>query len=649
MPSSVRIRTSRLIVVLALVGGAVGVAAWFGVFSRPTDQPAPKPELVLAEPVPDPRLTFPTPFRNVKPGVKYVGDAACQACHADVCDKYHAHPMGRSAALTARAEPIERFDAAANNPFRSGPYTLRAEKTPSGIVHRVAANDASGQPLPEYVTPAHVAIGSGTRGRSYLSVEGGAAWQTPVSWFGPEAKWDLSPGFDLGNGGRRAISAECLFCHVDRVERVPGSVNRFREALLVTQAAVGCERCHGPGESHVAERTASPAVDLPDTTVVNPRHLAPELKAAVCEQCHLQGQDRVVRRGRDVFEFRPGLPFEQFVTVFTRHPDLWEPHKSVGQFEQIELSRCFAASGGRMVCTSCHDPHEKPAPAARDAFYRKRCLTCHESKGCSLPADERKAKDDSCVACHMTRAGSTNIPHTSVTDHRILRRPVAPTPPRGLTPGEPPLVVYRVGPHAPSAAERDRARGIALAQLADRLPPAAGASRQSVGTLARDRLNSSLELVRGDPAAWLALAAAEGARGDPAGWLEAAENAARLAPESEAALAALAKSAVAQGKLDRAAEAADRLVAMCPTAVDPLVARAVVRIEKGELEKAEADIRAALRLHPLHPEARLYLAHCLYRRGDPAAGGRAAEDAAALATSPQQRAAVLDWYRRAMR
>jgi hypothetical protein len=583
----------------------------------------------------------------VKPGVRYVGDAGCVNCHKTICDKYHAHPMGRSAEMTARATPIEKYDAKANNPFRVGPFTLRVEKTPDGVLHHVSAKDGAGNPLPEYVQAADVAIGSGVRGRSYLAIRDGAVWQTPISWYSSNDRWDLSPGFNLGNGGRRAILRECLFCHVDRVEPVPGAVNRYHEPLFPAQVAIGCERCHGPGELHVSDRLAGGAAPRPDTAIVNPRHLPPALQSAVCEQCHLQGQERVTRRGRDTFEFRPGLPFEQFVTVFVRPPELADFRRSVGQFEQMEASRCFAGSGGRMVCTSCHDPHTTPAAADRDAFYRGKCLTCHESKGCSLPAPARREKNDSCTACHMPRGDSSNIAHASVTDHRVLRRPVEAAAPRALPPGAAPLVAFRSSPYSPPEAERERALGVALAHVAGKLPPGSP-TRSLVDEMARDRLDASLKKWRGDAEAWAALSAAR-AGGDAGERLDAAEKAARLAPESEVALTQLAEAALAAGRADRTAEVATRLVAMNPSSVEPLLLRARAFAEQNDWEKAESDCRAALRIHPLHQGARLLLGICRHHRGDPAGGRREAETAATLATSPQQAAALRDWYRRATR
>ncbi len=631
--------------VLCALAGAVAVGAWFGLFrpAPPASTPEPPSERtddVADPPPPDPRLTFPTVFRNVKPDVSYVGDASCADCHGKICTSYHAHPMGRSAELITRAPVIEKYDAGA---VTIGPYQLSVGKDATGVTHRVTAKDAGGAALPAYTVSADVAIGSGIRGRSYLSVESGTVWQTPISWFSAEARWDVSPGFDLGTGGRRAIIPACLFCHVDRVEPVPHTINRYREPLFPRQAAIGCERCHGPGALHVAERTERKPAEKVDTSIVNPKHLSPALQTSICEQCHLQGQERVTLRGRSEFEFRPGLPFSSFVTVFVRHPDLVEANRSVGQFEQLEESRCTTATGGRLLCTSCHDPHTIPAAAERDRFYRDRCNVCHNSKGCTAPPADRTAKNDSCTACHMPRAGSSNIAHASITDHRILRRPVAPVPPRGLAPGDSPLVVYR----AATPPERDRALGIALARVAGRLP--AGGAQSTVGRLARDELRTSLGLWRGDAEAWAAMSAARGATGEPDERITAAERALRLAPGSEPALVEVAAAALVLGRFDRAEEAATALVALTPRSVEHRMTRATVLVAQKKWEAAEAECRAALQLHPLHPQARLVLGVCLHHRGAPAAGRQEADTAAALATHPRQRKAIQEWYDRETR
>jgi predicted CXXCH cytochrome family protein len=374
--------------------------------------------------------------------------------------------------------------------------------------------------------------------------------------------------------------------------------------------------------------------------------LSPALQSAICEQCHLQGEERVNRRGRDLFEYRPGLPFEQFVSVHVRHPAIFAENRSVGQFEQMEQSRCFTAGRGQLLCTTCHDPHAVPEPPARDAHYRDRCRRCHEPSACVAPPAEREAKKDSCVACHMPKAASSNIIHASVTDHRIPRRPDAHSRRATIPFGTPPLIRFRSGPLSPPREEQERDLGIALARFSRKPPPRELAGHPEPRLLALERLTASLSRWPGDADAWLAVA---GVRTDhePREKLRAARAAAALDPASEAALAALAEAATAAGDYELAVQTADEWVRQNPAGFEPLLGRAFVHLSREDWVKAEEDARAAIRLHPLHPRARMYLAVCLRKLGDPAAALREAQTAARLESSVRERELLMDWYRRA--
>jgi predicted CXXCH cytochrome family protein len=629
----------------------VGFGAWYALSGRIRDDgPSPQAGPTAEPPPPDPRLTFDTPFRNVRPDSKYVGDAACAACHSEIDKTFHAHPMGRSAALVATTDPIERFDDSTHNPCQVGDYELWVERAGRTVRHHVRTKDPEGKPLPEYITTADLAIGSGSRGRSYICLQEGEAWETPISWFGQIGRWDLSPGFDLGNGGRRPIGAECLFCHVNQVEPILGSLNRYREPFPTGQAAIGCERCHGPGALHVAERLVGPPPNPIDTSIVNPKHLSADLRSAICAQCHLQGDQRVVRRGRELSEFRPGLPLDLFLTVFARHPDLADLQKSVGQFEQMYRSRCFTDSGGRFGCVSCHDPHASPPPAgaAREQYYRNRCLTCHGDggRGCAEGPVARKKGADNCVGCHMPREGSSNIVHTSITDHRVQRRPASDAERRGLAPGATPIVRFPLGPISPSAeVEGTRDLGLALCRLV-----AGGAAsdprvRAWLAGDAETLVRGSLTRSPDDVPAWIALAQVCELRGD---WTEAARTAAiavGLMPESAEARRLLASASTQIGQRETALESVSEYIRLRPMAVEPRLLRGNIRLSSGDIARAEDDCRAALLIHPLHPGAHLLMALCRARSGDLVGGQREAAIAAGLATSQRQRAAMLDRFR----
>jgi hypothetical protein len=161
-----------------------------------------------------------------------------------------------------------------------------------------------------------------------------------------------------------------------------------------------------------------------DLTIVNPADLEPPaLRESVCEQCHLQGFARTDRPGRTVFDFRPGLALDDFVTVSYGRGDPAAAMRAVGHVEQMRKSVCYERSSGKLGCISCHDPHRRPAPEERASFYREKCLQCHADKPCATPAVERiKKKGDDCAACHMPKSQTTvDVAHTSITIHLIER------------------------------------------------------------------------------------------------------------------------------------------------------------------------------------------------------------------------------------
>src|SRR4029079_3217429 len=114
--------------------------------------------------------------------------------------------------------------------------------------------------------------------------------------------------------------------------------------LSVSEMAISCERCHGPGALHVAERKAGlPIQGSVDDSIVNLRHLSREMQENVCSQCHLSGSVTVNLRGRSKSDFRPGLRLSDFLVSY--RIDRPQSAMSVsGQIEQMRLSRCYLES-----------------------------------------------------------------------------------------------------------------------------------------------------------------------------------------------------------------------------------------------------------------------------------------------------------------
>ena len=360
-----------------------------------------------------------SPYQNTRPGVKYVGDAACSRCHADITGTFGRHPMGRSLAPITAAR-LRGDEAGDRILFEAQGLQYSIENRAGRVVHKETRRDASGRVIAQNEAEVQFAVGSGRLAIGYLIERDGFLFQSPISWYSQERRWDLPPGYEKSNGHfDRPITPSCLFCHANKVEPVDGTINRYRPPIFQGHA-IGCERCHGPGELHVTQPTSKGGRDV---TIVNPGQLEPALRDAICEQCHLNGTWRVLRAGRHDEDYRPGLPFYRFWTVLERAGESAKDD-IVGQFEQMRESHCFKASGGRLGCISCHDPHRAPEPEEKVAYFRHRCLECHANRGCSLPASVRLARnpDDDCTSCHLPRSNRSHTLHVASTNHRVPRR-----------------------------------------------------------------------------------------------------------------------------------------------------------------------------------------------------------------------------------
>jgi tetratricopeptide (TPR) repeat protein len=540
--------------------------------------------------------------------------------------------MGRSAAPAGQLAALDHYDASSHNPFEQWGARFLVQSRGGHVFH---TETRGGVALEEEVA---FAIGSGTRGRSYVVDHAGVLAQSPVSWYSQEGRWAASPGLTPDRHFNRPVIALCLFCHVNDAEPVEGAVNRFRTP--VRAHAIGCERCHGPGELHIARQRGAGGA-APDDTIVNPARLEPALREAVCQQCHLAGETRLLRRGRGAFDYRPGLPLHLFWAVFERPPGLGE-NKAVGQVEQMYESRCFRGSKGKLGCISCHDPHALPAAAERVAYYRGRCLSCHEDASCRLPRAERdKQNQNDCSACHMPRARTADIAHTAITDHRVLARPGSPpaAAPARWRPGDPMLVnFYRdLIPADDPGASRDL--GVALSTLAQKN---GGPAARPLGPMALPLLEAAVYRDPDDVDArealgyvlWLHAWAPESRR--------AYEMVLERAPGRELSLHNVAAYAAAEGRGAAAVDAYRRLIDVNP-------ANAGYRQELAEaLEKAAdwggaaSEARAALRLDPFQVAARQLLIRALLRSGRTQEAG--VEWDALLSMKPNDIEALRRWY-----
>jgi Flp pilus assembly protein TadD len=524
-------------------------------------------------------------------------------------------------------------------------YTI--ENRDGRVFHKAARHGADGKSFAEIEAEVRFALGSGTRGISYLIEREGFLFQSPIAWFAPQQRWDTSPGyseFSPRPDFERAIQPDCLFCHTNQFRAVAGTVNRYEKPIFRGHA-IGCERCHGPGELHVKSAGLSAESDM---TIVNPADLAPVLRDSVCQQCHLQGSVRFARAGREAFDYRPGLPLHRFLAVFLMKKGSGGQFEAVGHDEQMQASRCFAESQGRLGCISCHDPHRLPEPATKVAYYRERCLTCHEKKGCALPLSRRQARGpgEDCIACHMPRSAVTNVPHTAATDHRILRGAPGKVRdnPRDASgqPQESPLMDY----HWPLLTEderRDGARVMGVAQgWAARGMKASPRVARLAATQGLPLLEAAVRDRPDDLPAREFLGHTYEVLGRPEDALHAFEEVLRVEPGRELAHRSSGRLLTVLQRPELARSEFQKAIAINPWRSHYRLAMAGACAQAGDWPGAIAACRDAIRLNPELFAARSLLVQCYLRSHQPDKAD--AEFQVLLRFYPASREVWQQWY-----
>jgi hypothetical protein len=357
----------------------------------------------------------------------YVGSRVCAKCHPSIYESFSRTDMGRSmsevnpALVEKMPTSASIFDSKLNRHFEI--YTRDGNLYQSEF-----ETAADGHEVFRDTRKVEWIIGSGANGSGAIVREDGYLFEAPLSFYTKIHGWALSPGFEFGDYGfNRPILPGCIACHSGQPQPVLDGNGRFQSPPFV-ELAIGCENCHGPGQSHVA----AAQMGSPVGSITNPAKLSPWLVDNICMSCHQSGDARVLQAGKTYRDFRPGTELDDTLSIFlvpfgrdsAPKDDLLEHYLS------MRLSKCYLKSAGRLGCISCHNPHVQPSRQEAPEYFRQKCLTCHTEKSCPVPLSLRlhKTPPDDCAGCHMPKRDVTVISHSELTNHRIVAQAEEPFP-----------------------------------------------------------------------------------------------------------------------------------------------------------------------------------------------------------------------------
>ncbi len=335
-------------------------------------------------------------FWPTKPGYprsEYVGSKVCGGCHSSIFSSQ----VGTSMALTSRrasSSPILLSHPQLTFSTGSYTYSIRMQGPEPHFEMTSPTNKMS-------ATLAW-AFGTGRVGQSFLfSPREGTFREARVTYFSTLQNLHFTPARDFTTvttpeeAMYRVVPRHevelCFGCHTtaaftnDKLDQ---------EHLFL---GVTCEACHGPGTKHVSTMQAvafSGASYSGPLQIFSPASLQPMDAVDFCGACHATTWDVILSGVKGVSNARS------------------EPYR-------LQLSKCWGKGDTRLLCWSCHDPHQQIQSAPES--YDHACLKCHvvsaPGKSAAAPPPCPVAAS-ACVSCHMPKVYVPEM-HFNFTDHKI--------------------------------------------------------------------------------------------------------------------------------------------------------------------------------------------------------------------------------------
>ncbi len=524
-----------------------------------------------------------------------VAGKPCATCHPREAASFAQTGMGRSFSVPTPGsitpasfyhkasdttfEMIARSDAAGKTEYFQRQYQIGFDGKQTSILEKRV----------------DLVLGSGNHSKAYLSrTPSNTLLELPLAWYAEKGGyWAMNPGYDNPDhqGFRRRIGTDCMFCH-----------DAYPTAEDKVPTGINCERCHGTGAQH-------------------PSHLSPARQADVCNQCHLETTssplpNAIVRYDRSPYSYEPGQPLADFKLFFDQAPKANEDRFEINSAAyRLNLSACLLKSGEKLICTTCHNPHDLKHGAEGAQHYTAVCRQCHAADLNRLVTAKKHTASNDCTGCHMPKRRTEDVVHVVMTDHFIQRR----KPARDLLADLAERVETYRGEVVPYGGSPDELY-TAVAQVLEGSNPHPGIERLSAAVAKFQPLQAGpwlqlADALRRDGKCPQALPFYEEANRRHPGDLPIVERSAlcldpaaaikllQTAPEDAAALTELGSAYAGQHQMAEAIAAFEKATLADPELPEAWSDLGSLLIETGAYKKAEDALRNALRFQPNYPEA----------------------------------------------
>lgn len=337
----------------------------------------------------------------------YVGSAICSTCHqaeADAWkDSHHAKAWTPATPENIRAD------------FEGTSFTLDDMNVQFSIdaegKHRATVTERDGS-VTDYSV--HSVVGVEPLQQYLFETEPGRLQSFDVVWDTEKRDWfhlypdqNVPPDDGLHwSGPYKNWNGRCAVCHATGYDANFDAETDSYSSQQV-EIGVGCEACHGPGETHVGLTAAGKLTDRIANAGFSADLSTSEGLIQQCAGCH--------SRREALFDFTPppGTPYHDAYNLSLLRPGLYYPDGQIrdevyvyGSFLQSEMYEKGVS------CSNCHDAHSGALFDTGNGL----CTQCHSEAGNTdfpslqlgdydSPAHHHHAEGSAgaqCTSCHMT-------------------------------------------------------------------------------------------------------------------------------------------------------------------------------------------------------------------------------------------------------